>query len=295
MRATFVFVIIAAALSVKGQEGCTPFGDLTGDSLVTVMDLTALLSVYGVDYTTQNPSGNCQPVQWYGYTYSVVEIGDQCWFAENLRTQVYQNGDSIVNDPDLCPNPNNTYCFNSASSWSETCSGCGMTTVPVQPNWWDTDEVLDMESIYGRMYNTAAARDPRKLCPVGWSIARDSDYEYVCSLYGDQSGTTIDDGLVLDGSGGWWFNDGTELPSCAQNLSGLGLRPGGFSDSGNFSAYNVGSTGTYWEHSVGYSNYEPGDRYMTGFRISYECSSCTGSSDGGDQPWKGRYVRCIKD
>ena len=24
-------------------------------------------------------------------------IGDQCWFAENLRTTVYENGDSIPN------------------------------------------------------------------------------------------------------------------------------------------------------------------------------------------------------
>ncbi len=24
-----------------------------------------------------------------GHSYSVVEIGDQCWFAENLRTTTY--------------------------------------------------------------------------------------------------------------------------------------------------------------------------------------------------------------
>ena len=24
-----------------------------------------------------------------------MQIGDQCWFAENLRTELYQNGDSI--------------------------------------------------------------------------------------------------------------------------------------------------------------------------------------------------------
>ena len=30
-----------------------------------------------------------------GYNYDVVEIGDQCWFAENLRTTTYLNGDVI--------------------------------------------------------------------------------------------------------------------------------------------------------------------------------------------------------
>ena len=29
------------------------------------------------------------------YTYTVVEIGDQCWFAENLRTSVYADGTVI--------------------------------------------------------------------------------------------------------------------------------------------------------------------------------------------------------
>ena len=30
-----------------------------------------------------------------GYTYKTVKIGDQEWFAENLRTTVYANGDEI--------------------------------------------------------------------------------------------------------------------------------------------------------------------------------------------------------
>ena len=32
---------------------------------------------------------------YHGYDYSTVQIGDQCWFAENLRTTKYANGDSI--------------------------------------------------------------------------------------------------------------------------------------------------------------------------------------------------------
>ncbi len=30
-----------------------------------------------------------------GYTYDLVAIGDQCWFAENLRNEHYANGDAI--------------------------------------------------------------------------------------------------------------------------------------------------------------------------------------------------------
>ena len=42
---------------------------------------------------TLNPT--CVEPSFDGYSYSVVEIGDQCWFAENLRTTVYGNGDAI--------------------------------------------------------------------------------------------------------------------------------------------------------------------------------------------------------
>ena len=37
----------------------------------------------------------CADVAMDGYTYSTVRIGNQCWFAENLRTTVYGNGDLI--------------------------------------------------------------------------------------------------------------------------------------------------------------------------------------------------------
>ena len=36
-----------------------------------------------------------------GYGYATVEVGDQCWFAENLRSPHYSNGDGIptqIND-----------------------------------------------------------------------------------------------------------------------------------------------------------------------------------------------------
>ena len=35
------------------------------------------------------------PVTYWDYDYATVLIGDQCWFAENLRTTVYGNGDAI--------------------------------------------------------------------------------------------------------------------------------------------------------------------------------------------------------
>ena len=36
-----------------------------------------------------------EAIKYAGVGYSTVQIGDQCWFAENLRTTTYLNGDAI--------------------------------------------------------------------------------------------------------------------------------------------------------------------------------------------------------
>ena len=42
--------------------------------------------------------GGVSTVTYDGYTYDLVAIGDQCWFAENLRNEHYANGDAIPGD-----------------------------------------------------------------------------------------------------------------------------------------------------------------------------------------------------
>ena len=37
-------------------------------------------------------------VEFDSYTYPVVAVGPQCWFAENLRTTVYQDGSPIAEE-----------------------------------------------------------------------------------------------------------------------------------------------------------------------------------------------------
>ena len=45
---------------------------------------------------SEEVSWNCGgAVSYQGYDYATVLIGEQCWFAENLRNENYQNGDVI--------------------------------------------------------------------------------------------------------------------------------------------------------------------------------------------------------
>ena len=52
----------------------------------------------GVVFTALLECGGVSTVTYDGYTYDLVAIGDQCWFAENLRNEHYANGDAIPGD-----------------------------------------------------------------------------------------------------------------------------------------------------------------------------------------------------
>ena len=105
--------------------------------------------------------GGVSTVTYDGYTYDLVAIGDQCWFAENLRNEHYANGDAIPGDL-------------SDGEWSAHTQWCSSDLRhTTQSNLAD----------YGRLYNWYAVDDARGLCPSGWHVPTDVEY------------TTLTDGL----------------------------------------------------------------------------------------------------
>ena len=78
----------------------------------------------------------CTSPSMDGYDYAVVEIGDQCWFAENLRTTVYADGSAIPEETD-----------NTAWVGLSTGARC------------DYDNDAGNVATYGRLYNWYAATD----------------------------------------------------------------------------------------------------------------------------------------
>ena len=133
--------------------------DLDGDGVIGVNDLMQLLSSFGTDCaqaeepeTTEFTCGD--PVSYHGYDYTTVQIGDQCWFAENLRTELYANSDSI---------PANLI----NSVWQSTTSGAQMIYANSSGN---------LEQ-YGRLYNWYAVNDERQVCPSGWHVPTDEQFK----------------------------------------------------------------------------------------------------------------------
>ncbi|MDA1242986.1 MAG: hypothetical protein O2947_07525, partial [Bacteroidetes bacterium] len=80
---------------VNGYSTINPaYFDTDGSGTVDVPDLMNLLSAYGV-VVAQQAFACGDAVSYQGYDYATVLIGDQCWFAENLRSENYENGDAI--------------------------------------------------------------------------------------------------------------------------------------------------------------------------------------------------------
>jgi uncharacterized protein (TIGR02145 family) len=239
--------------------------DTDGSGTVDVPDLMNLLSAYGVVVAQAFTCGD--PVSYQGYDYATVLIGDQCWFAENLRSENYNNGDAIP-------------AALSDSDWSSTTSGAtavyGEGSSSCNSDSPDIDACDPLQSLneYGRLYNWYAVDDSRGLCPIGWHVPTDGEWTVMegflggSSVAGDQMKTTY----------GW--NGGGN----GTNSSGFSGLPGGFRYyDGIFDL--AGYTGYWWSSSP--SGFSAWLRYL-------DYSEEDVNRFNGNQTF-GFSVRCVRD
>ncbi len=105
-----------------------------------------------------------------GNVYATIEIGDQIWMAENLRTTRYRNGDQLpagLND----------------SQWNNTTAGAYALYPHTQVDGINSDE--EMIQAYGLLYNWYTTTDPRGLCPAGWHVPSDEEWIALISYMTD--------------------------------------------------------------------------------------------------------------
>jgi uncharacterized protein (TIGR02145 family) len=148
-----------------------------------------------------------------GNVYNVVQIGNQCWTKENLRTTRYNNGSVIPN-------------VTSDDAWENLSS----------PAWCNYYNSPASDAVYGKLYNwyTVAAGN---LCPTGWHVPTDAEWTVLTNFLG---GTSVAGGKMKSTTG--WNAPNT----AATNESGFSGLPGGARFNGFPSFEAVGDIGFWW-------------------------------------------------
>jgi uncharacterized protein (TIGR02145 family) len=176
-------------------------------------------------YISVTGCGGQTSLTYDGLTYDLVEIGGQCWFADNLATDQYRNGDLIPTGLD-------------DATWSATTSGAYA--------FYNNDPANDVT--YGKLYNWYTTVDSRGLCPTGWHVPTDCEWMYLEGSLGmtvaqqeltDQWRGTMEGGAIKATTN--WVSPNTG----ATNSSGFTGLPGGYRVYNG--SYNiVGGFGYWW-------------------------------------------------
>lgn len=113
-------------------------------------------------------------ISYHGYDYPVIEVGNQCWFAENLRSENYADGTEINNST--------------------------TPIVGINPSYLELNQPFIEHIVLGEQghyYSLGVITNDLNICPAGWGVPS----------YGDwlELGMTVDVNL-----GGYFLKDSSQ-------------------------------------------------------------------------------------
>jgi len=184
-----------------------------------------------------------------GNVYNSVVIGTQVWITENLRTTRLNDGTEIP-------------LVTSDTAWSnlETPGHC----------WYGNNEAFFSLNHYGALYNGYAVHSDM-LCPVGWHVPSDDDWDELERYLGrDSAGGKLKE----VGTNNW-----ASPNSDATNETGFTALPGGYRDAYYEDFQRFRYQAYFWS-------------FVESFELNnYDSNVGNPSREQND----GASVRCIKD
>jgi uncharacterized protein (TIGR02145 family) len=200
-----------------------------------------------------------------GKTYKTIVIGSQEWMAENLNVAHYRNGDLIP-------------VLTNDTMWIyQTDGACA---------WYNYDSAA-YDCPHGRVYNWYAVSDPRGLCPSGWHVPSDAEWNILIG--------GLDSAYNPTGNGGQSFIVGDLLKSSStvfwQHPNHNGSNGSGFSALGSGCVadagfYSINTGGYYWTSTEAYN-------FFAWYRSLSDLSSII--QRGYRDKEHGNPVRCVRD
>jgi uncharacterized protein (TIGR02145 family) len=183
-----------------------------------------------------------------GDAYETVIIGEQEWMAENLKVTHYSNGDEIPTGY-------------SNSDWTSLSTGIYAV--------YNNNE--GHQDTYGYLYNWYAVDDDRGVCPEGWHVPTNNEWNILSNYLG---GSSIAGGKMK-----------TFGPGATNETGFTGLR-GGYRNGSSGTYGSMGSYGYFW------SSTEYGNGYAWLRRLGYNNSEIY---LGSYYKRYGFSVRCVRD
>ena len=271
-------------------QGTGSFSDIVNGLLqettyyVRAYAINSLGVAYGqeVNFNTTSPStficGTSTIIDIDNNVYNTVQIGNQCWMKENLRTTRFADSTTIP--------------LNGPNSYTEPYRYAPLNNESTVEN-------------YGYLYNWAAMRYANAtsshfsfqgICPNGWHVPSDAEWSQLTSYVGSQSefrcsvpgSITLNIAKSLASTVGWTSCTGegdcaVGNDISANNATGFSALPVG--------GYYDGSSG-YGAHAVFWSDTQS-DGYYAYYRAFSHCS--TSIDEDYALKSRGFSVRCIKD
>jgi uncharacterized protein (TIGR02145 family) len=235
--------IMEAALPLKSQNAITGFDFSLGDQLRFIGYAKTIAGIDGSDVIEAAPTGNegfifeileghpCSgipTVTYEGQTYTTVQIGNQCWFKENLNVGTMINGienqtnNSVVEKYCYDDDPSNCVVYGGLYQW---------------------DEMMQFVNSPGT----------QGICPTSWHLPTDGEWTELTDFLG---GEATAGGAMKETGTIHWIPPNTG----ANNSSGFKALPaGGRSLNGYFSV--LGRCASFWS-STEYYGYYAWYRYL---------------------------------
>lgn len=214
------------------------------------------------DDTSNNDNNNKPPEDTTtvkdidGNVYHIIKIGTQRWMLENLKTTKYRDGTSIPNVTD-------------GVAWEDLTTGA----------YCDYNNVATNSNTYGRLYNWYSITNSHQLCPAGWHVPSDADWNLLVNYLG---GDSVAGGKMKETGLTHWCTPNTG----ATNSSGFTALPAGMRTCPDGPFSNLQGRCTFWSSTqdvIGYA----WTRYIFSFQKGLTRNNYAMSH--------GYSIRCIKD
>ena len=184
-------------------------------------------------------------------TYNTVQIGNQCWMKENLRTMRYANGTSIP---------------------------LGTSTSTITSYRYNPNNNANNVPTYGYLYNwpavmhgaSSSSSNPsgvQGICPNGWHVPSDAEWTQLTNFVSSQSqyqcgSSSSNIAKALASTKGWnssTNNCAVGNNSSTNNATGFSALPAGYYTYGLYDDF--GYCANFWS-ATEYGNYDAYGRYL---------------------------------